>query len=343
MSSNGQQSFELGLHKLDYTKENFDNKTLAFIAPHESGKSWLIRYLMKYLKDIPESYVFCVFEKNKTFYEKFIPEMFIDYDGFEIKEVERLMNQQNKRAKMFRKAWKSIEKFIEKQYKKGKINKITMNKTSEMIEDIRDRGHYSKLGEEKYETYKNLRISLTKNMKNKKYWGLIKKAFEDPRALLIFDDCMGEKSFEIKKGNALYKLFIRGRHDYWTNILTLQYAKGLGPKARENYDYLFFLGSIDNCEVAYSQFGSMFSSTMEIRKKSQAREYFQNAFHMCTRDFKAFVYKKCGGGDLISDRFFWTKSKRVRGLKCCDKKYWLQQKKEKQIKRGRRALRIKHN
>ena len=61
----------------------------------------------------------------------------------------------------------------------------------------------------------------------------------DPRAFIILDDCLYDKSWVNNKD--IRTLFMNGRHYKIMFIITMQYALGIPPNLRTNIDYVFLL------------------------------------------------------------------------------------------------------
>lgn len=72
-----------------------DHATIALIAKRASGKSWLVKEILKVRKDIPSSVVICKTEKLNSFYSKLIPDSYIYYN-FETEILGRIFARQKK-------------------------------------------------------------------------------------------------------------------------------------------------------------------------------------------------------------------------------------------------------
>ena len=66
---------------------------------------------------------------------------------------------------------------------------------------------------------------------------------KDPRAFLIFDDCLYDNSW-VKDRN-IRSIFMNGRHYKTMFLLTMQYSLGITPNLRTNIDYVFILREPD--------------------------------------------------------------------------------------------------
>ena len=65
------------------------------------------------------------------------------------------------------------------------------------------------------------------------------KPKSDPRAFLIFDDCLYDNSWT--KSKHVRSVFMNGRHYSMLFLITLQYSLGIPPNLRTNIDYVFIL------------------------------------------------------------------------------------------------------
>jgi len=72
-----------------------DHATIALIARRASGKSWLVKEILKVRKDLPSSVVICKTEKLNSFYSKLIPDSYIYYN-FESEILGRIFARQKK-------------------------------------------------------------------------------------------------------------------------------------------------------------------------------------------------------------------------------------------------------
>ncbi|NDB83820.1 MAG: hypothetical protein EB127_14010, partial [Alphaproteobacteria bacterium] len=61
----------------------------------------------------------------------------------------------------------------------------------------------------------------------------------DPRAFLILDDCLYDKSW-MNEESTRY-VFMNGRHIDLTTMITMQYPLGVPPNLRTNIDFVFIL------------------------------------------------------------------------------------------------------
>jgi hypothetical protein len=99
------KSFGMGSQKLQISEFNLnqmcENPTIGLIAKRASGKSWITRHILYYLRKIPAHIIISPTEKLNCFYGAFVPNLFV-YNKFEsiilakMYERQRLMNEENK-------------------------------------------------------------------------------------------------------------------------------------------------------------------------------------------------------------------------------------------------------
>jgi hypothetical protein len=128
------------------------------------------------------------------------------------------------------------------------------------------------------------------------------KKLKDDSLILIMDDCMSSKGTWLKDPNIL-ELFYNGRHHHVSFILTMQYAVGIPPDMRSNFDYVFLLAedTINNRKRLYEHYAGMFP-TFDI---------FQQVFSEITNNYGVMVINKRVQSNNITDKIFWYKAKNV--------------------------------
>ena len=84
------------------------NPSICMIAKRRSGKSWLVRTILKYFKNLPGGVIIAPTEKMSCFYGNFFPELYIHYE-YKSEILESLLYRQNQ----------MIEK-CQKKYREGK-------------------------------------------------------------------------------------------------------------------------------------------------------------------------------------------------------------------------------
>lgn len=90
---------ELGFNRLSFNRFDLrnicDHATIALIAKRASGKSWLVKEIMKVRKDIPSWVIICKTEKLNAFYSNLIPDSYIYYN-FESEILDRIFARQKR-------------------------------------------------------------------------------------------------------------------------------------------------------------------------------------------------------------------------------------------------------
>ena len=135
---------------------------------------------------------------------------------------------------------------------------------------------------------------------------------KDDSLMLIMDDCMSSKGTWLKDPN-ITELFFNGRHHHLSFILTMQYAVGIPPEMRSNFDYVFLLAedTISNRKRLYEHYAGMFP-TFDI---------FQQVFSDITQDYGIMVINNRVHSKNITDKVFWYKAKPVSKFKLGCKKF----------------------
>lgn len=124
---------------------------------------------------------------------------------------------------------------------------------------------------------------------------------KDDSIMLIMDDCMSDKKW-LKDPN-IAEMFFNGRHHHLSFILTMQYAVGIPPEMRSNFDYIFLLAedTINNRKKLYEHYAGMFP-TFDI---------FQQVFSDLTENYGMMVINNRVHSKNITDKVFWYKAKSV--------------------------------
>ena len=126
------------------------------------------------------------------------------------------------------------------------------------------------------------------------------KRMKDDRLILIMDDCMSSKGSWVKE-EPVRELFFNGRHHHVSFILTMQYAVGIPPEMRSNFDYIFLLAEdfISNRKRLYEHYAGMFPSF----------DIFQQVFTEITDNYGCMVINNRVHSTNITDKVFWYKAK----------------------------------
>ena len=235
---------KLELKKFDPTKIKSDS-VVVFIGKRNTGKSYCMKDIMSYNRDIPVGVVVSPTERANGYFEKFIPKMLI-YDELEEKLVGKFLNRQ--------------------------IN-ITKDKKREL------------------EKHGSSTI--------------------DPRAFLILDDCMYNKT-SIKDKN-IRCIFMNGRHYKIFLLITMQHGLGLPPDLRSNIDYVFIFRNniVKEREKIYNHYAGMFP-TFDV---------FNQVMNQCTENFECLVIDNKTQSNNINDNVYWCKAQDS-NYKMCSQNLW---------------------
>lgn len=138
------------------------------------------------------------------------------------------------------------------------------------------------------------------------------KKLKDDRLMLIMDDCMSSKGSWVKDENIL-ELFFNGRHHHISFILTMQFALGIPPEMRSNFDYIFLLAEdfISNRKRLYDHYAGMFPSF----------DMFQQVFLDVTENYGCMVIDNRVHSKDITEKVYWYKAKTTPSFRLGSKKY----------------------
>lgn len=133
----------------------------------------------------------------------------------------------------------------------------------------------------------------------------------DPRAFLILDDCLYDKSWPNSKN--IRCLFMNGRHYKVFFLITMQYPLGIPPHLRANVDYIFIFrdNQIKNRERIYQQYAGMFPSF----------DIFSQVMDQCTENFECLVIDNKVQSNKLEDQVFWFKACENQ-FRLCSKELW---------------------
>jgi hypothetical protein len=120
----------------------------------------------------------------------------------------------------------------------------------------------------------------------------------DPRAFLVFDDCMYENAWKNDKNVRL--LFMNGRHYKMLFLITMQFPLGIPPVLRTNVDFVFILREnfISNRKRIYEHWAGMFPDF----------KTFSSVLDQCTENFECLVIDNTVKSNKIEDVVFWYKA-----------------------------------
>jgi len=138
------------------------------------------------------------------------------------------------------------------------------------------------------------------------------KKLKNDSIMLIMDDCMSSKGSWVKDENVL-ELFFNGRHHHVSFILTMQFALGIPPEMRSNFDYIFLLAEdfISNRKRLYDHYAGMFPSF----------DMFQQVFSDVTENYGCMVIDNRIHSKDITKKVFWYKAKTTPSFRIGSKKY----------------------
>lgn len=235
---------KLELKKFDPSVIKNDS-VVVFIGKRNTGKSYCMKDILSYHKNIPVGVVISPTEKANCYFEKFIPKMLI-YDEYEPSIT---------------------KKFLERQIKINKENNDHIKKKG--ISDI------------------------------------------DPRAFLIFDDCLYDKSWINDK--YIRSTFMNGRHYKIFFLITMQHAMGLPPVLRGNIDYVFIFRNniIKEQEKIYHHYAGM-CPTFQV---------FQKILNATTSNYECLVIDNKTQSNKLEDQIKWYKAKE-NNFKMCSEELW---------------------
>ncbi len=235
----------LKLKKFDMKNLGYD-KVIVMIGKRNTGKSFLVKDLLYYKRDIPIGTVISGTEGANSFYSKIVPSLFI-HDEYSPEIIEKVC----KRQKLV------IKKIAQDKATKGKTN-------------------------------------------------------IDPRAFLLLDDCLYDKSW-IKDKN-IRSLFMNGRHYSMMFLITMQYSLGVPPSLRTNIDYVFILRENyhSNRKRLYEHYAGMFPSF----------DVFNQVMDQCTENFECIVIDNTSKSNRLEDQVFWYKASEHENFQIGNKQFW---------------------
>src|SRR5210317_624668 len=134
----------------------------------------------------------------------------------------------------------------------------------------------------------------------------------NPRAFIILDDCLYDKTWQSDIN--IRFLFMNGRHVKTLFLLTMQYPLGIPPHLRANVDYVFILreNQITNRERIYKQYAGMFHSF----------DVFNTVMNNCTEDYECLVIDNKVQSNKIEDQVYWYKAQERTNFNVCSKELW---------------------
>jgi hypothetical protein len=134
----------------------------------------------------------------------------------------------------------------------------------------------------------------------------------DPRAFIIMDDCLYDKSWTNDKN--IRACFLNGRHFHAFFIFTSQYALAAPPMLRNNIDYVFVLReprilSRKKLHENYAGFVPTFDLWNQI-------------IGQCTENYECLVIDNTTKSNKLTDQLYWYKAESRPDFCLCDKSFW---------------------
>jgi len=235
---------KLELKKFNPQEMKQDNITLH-IGRRRSGKSYLLKDLISYHKDIKIGLVISPTEVSNQFFQKFIPNILI-YDEYTPEIIQRFLDRQ-------------------------------------------------------------IKVTKQRNDEIKKYG----KSDIDPRAFIILDDCLYDKTWQSDKN--IRSIFMNGRHYSIMTIITSQTSLGLNPTLRSQIDYVFIFKNnvLKEREKIFNHYAGICNSF----------EVFNKIMDNTTENFEVMVIDNTTQGNNITEQIKWYKATE-RNFKMCSPEIW---------------------
>lgn len=147
----------------------------------------------------------------------------------------------------------------------------------------------------------------------------------DPRAFMILDDCLYDKTWQNDK-NIRY-LFMNGRHVKTFLLITMQYPLGVPPHLRANVDYVFILreNQVKQKERIFQQYAGMFHNY----------DVFSQVMDSCTENYECLVIDNKIQSNKLEDQVYWYKASEHNNFTICSPELWnIQQMEEERKEMG---------
>jgi len=121
----------------------------------------------------------------------------------------------------------------------------------------------------------------------------------DPRAVLVMDDCLSTKGTWANE-QSFSELLFNGRHYKIMYILTMQFALGVRPELRSNFDCVFLLANdfYSDQKRIYDHYAGIFPTF----------KAFRDVFMEVTNDYGSMVIVNRGANKDFLDKVFWYKA-----------------------------------
>lgn len=272
---------ELKLKRFPIDDHDFSNKIICLIGTRGSGKSYTMRELIKKIieTNMPFGAVFSRSERANKYFNKFVDDLYIFYEANESK-LKSIINRGMEITGIIEGTRKYARELF---YQRS--SDIEIAQLKEAIDkddkDIEDKLLLTKLSE--------FWVTLDESQKE----NLIPLIYIDPRALIIYDDCLYDKG--VFKNDSMVELFMNGRHYKLTFIFAMQSPKGITPDLRNNIDYIFLF---EGCDVKKTH-EAYLSDKLSFKQLS--------AIMRKVKDYKAIVIHRTSHKEL-KDSIWWYKA-----------------------------------
>jgi len=306
-----------------FNEEEMITPSITLFAPSRSGKSTMIKHIIRKLKTFKVGFVYIRSGgKAISFYADFIPRSLIkeisDDDDEYAFDID--LKWQKKRADEYSKTISEIKRILytETTYSGtlGKANRIT-RKLLDMIEDNGTIEFLTLTQKGIYKSMKSYVKRIQHDINHNKFIRMNEHDKEiiselnvdlldiDMRIVMIFDDVLGG-SFLRKKGSTIDYLYSMGRHVYISVISAFQKVTSIPPVIRENTRYLFCLGSAAGIKPVFEYFTS---GHFVNRRGKRNFALFSDIYKKCTESRgSALVYDQHALNGPLSIRFFHARS-----------------------------------
>lgn len=226
-------------------QEMKQDSILVFIGRRRSGKTFLLKDIISYHKDIKIGLVISPTEVSNQFFQKFIPNILI-YDEYTPEIIQRFLDRQ-------------------------------------------------------------IKVTKQRNDEIKKYG----KSDIDPRAFIILDDCLYDKTWQSDKN--IRSIFMNGRHYSIMTIITSQTSLGLNPTLRSQIDYVFIFKNnvLKEREKIFNHYAGICNSF----------EVFNKIMDNTTENFEVMVIDNTTQGNNITEQIKWYKAV-DKNFKMCSPEIW---------------------
>ena len=154
---------------------------------------------------------------------------------------------------------------------------------------------------------RQIKVTKQRNEEIKKYG----KSDIDPRAFIILDDCLYDKSWQTDKN--IRSIMMNGRHYSILTIITSQAPLGINPALRSQIDYVFIFKNniIKEREKIYNHYAGICNSF----------EVFNKIMDNTTANFEVMVIDNTTQENSITEQIKWYKAV-DKNFKMCSPELW---------------------